>query len=398
MAVPNIFATQTSSIPLSELDANFAYVENASGITYDPAGVGAVSRTAEAKLGESPSTADYGTGTQAVTALTSGVVVVPPSAAPTLPATFPTIVFDYYGPATPINVYQESGETTRFGKRVSRGQNAGSHNGTEYSLQVIEHHPVGSGTNGPTHADYALTVVNQKQDFTATAVVGEIDGINIVVRNGGATSDSAAILANVATYGTGFMCAMEASTSIIVVATVTQKIQTQIGLCDNVNAIYSGYYAKSVTGTNTEAFRCDSNAANLWTYMFRGFENGTEKFHISNVGVICLFDSSGNKKFIRCNSNNLSILNSAGSGEILSLSNTGALSIGSTFASGVAAVGGATVSATTCLNTLAGTTALSSLRIPHGAAPSAPVDGDMWSTTTTLNFRLNGVTKSITLT
>lgn len=65
--------------------------------------------------------------------------------------------------------------------------------------------------------------------------------------------------------------------------------------------------------------------------------------------------------------------------------------------SGTAGFAGAAVSASTGVNTPVGTTALSSLRIPHGAAPTSPVDGDMWSTTTTLNFRLNGVTKSITL-
>lgn len=65
---------------------------------------------------------------------------------------------------------------------------------------------------------------------------------------------------------------------------------------------------------------------------------------------------------------------------------------------GVVAVGNVAVSTTTNLLTPAGTTGLSSLRIPHGAAPTSPVDGDMWSTTTTLNFRLNGVTKSITMT
>ena len=50
------------------------------------------------------------------------------------------------------------------------------------------------------------------------------------------------------------------------------------------------------------------------------------------------------------------------------------------------------------LITFTSTTATAGLRIPHGVAPTAPADGDIWSTTTTLNFRLNGVTKSVTLT
>lgn len=57
------------------------------------------------------------------------------------------------------------------------------------------------------------------------------------------------------------------------------------------------------------------------------------------------------------------------------------------------AVNGATASTSTALMTSAGTTAVSSLRIPHGAAPTSPVDGDMWTTSAGgLFVRINGVT------
>lgn len=35
------------------------------------------------------------------------------------------------------------------------------------------------------------------------------------------------------------------------------------------------------------------------------------------------------------------------------------------------------------------------LRLPHGTDPSSPVNGDIWSTTSALKFRLNGATKSV---
>lgn len=59
---------------------------------------------------------------------------------------------------------------------------------------------------------------------------------------------------------------------------------------------------------------------------------------------------------------------------------------------GSVAVGGAAVSATTALIVPAGTTGISSLRIPHGAAPTSPVDGDMWTTTAGFFIRINGAT------
>lgn len=44
------------------------------------------------------------------------------------------------------------------------------------------------------------------------------------------------------------------------------------------------------------------------------------------------------------------------------------------------------------LATQASTTAAASARLPHGAAPTSPVDGDMWTTTAGLYVRINGAT------
>jgi len=67
---------------------------------------------------------------------------------------------------------------------------------------------------------------------------------------------------------------------------------------------------------------------------------------------------------------------------------TGALN----FFGGVLAVGGATPSTTTALITPASTTGVSSLRIPHGSAPTSPVNGDIWTTSTAMFVRINGTT------
>jgi hypothetical protein len=57
---------------------------------------------------------------------------------------------------------------------------------------------------------------------------------------------------------------------------------------------------------------------------------------------------------------------------------------------GVGAFGGVAISASTNLNLPAGTTGVSSLRMAHGVAPSAPVDGDFWTTTVGAYARING--------
>jgi len=53
---------------------------------------------------------------------------------------------------------------------------------------------------------------------------------------------------------------------------------------------------------------------------------------------------------------------------------------------------GASLSSTTFSNLGAATTAKSSLRVPHGSAPTSPVNGDMWTTTAGLFVRINGGT------
>ena len=50
------------------------------------------------------------------------------------------------------------------------------------------------------------------------------------------------------------------------------------------------------------------------------------------------------------------------------------------------------------LNTVASATGAAGLNLPHGAAPTSPVDGDMWTTTSGLFVRINGTTKTVTLT
>jgi hypothetical protein len=57
-----------------------------------------------------------------------------------------------------------------------------------------------------------------------------------------------------------------------------------------------------------------------------------------------------------------------------------------------------TISATGTVTTSASAAAAAGFNVPHGAAPTAPVNGDVWSTTLGLFIRVNGVTKTVTLT
>jgi parallel beta-helix repeat protein/putative cofactor-binding repeat protein len=89
MTVPYTFADQTDTIPLSELDDNFAAVGASNNISYTPAGTGAVATTVQAKLREYVSVKDFGAVGDGVTddtaaiqaALTTGKTVYAPAVA-----------------------------------------------------------------------------------------------------------------------------------------------------------------------------------------------------------------------------------------------------------------------------------------------------------------------------
>lgn len=50
------------------------------------------------------------------------------------------------------------------------------------------------------------------------------------------------------------------------------------------------------------------------------------------------------------------------------------------------------------VSTVASATGSAGLRLPHGVAPTSPVNGDFWTTTAGAFIRINGVTKTFTLT
>lgn len=324
------YVAQTDASSVQTNLTNFqADVQNSSNSLKGASLVGYKNRTVYDKLTDRVSVKDYGTvvtDSTVASALSAnnGLVYFPQGAySVNLPTTYSPLL-EYDGPNTPINVYQQSGETTRFAKKVFRGQTSNSsHVGLEYSVVHVEGVMVGSSASGPTNADYGLTVSLIKKDFPTTTVSGEIDGMNIVVRNGGPDSDTTCWLGNVSHYGVGFTAVFEASSSNVVSNVTEHAVQIQAGIINNRENNYIGYFTSANTGTLDDAFRCDHLPGGSWTNFFRGIRDGIERFRVSSGGNIFMRGATGGQKMIGVLNGTFRVVNDAGTQELFTVDESG---------------------------------------------------------------------------
>ncbi|MCQ8279303.1 hypothetical protein NFI95_12710 [Acetobacteraceae bacterium KSS8] len=149
----------------------------------------------------------------------------------------------------------------------------------------------GSGINGPRYAQFggSLTAIKRGwSDPSATQGVGEVDGLSILVRQGGLGSDAGGILLNVQNTGLGFLAMSEmASTSVDVnTSQIKDGIDIQEGVIDELNnnkigTVYNMIYG---VGTNAILIQNDQNAS--WQNVLRYTQDGNLKLLIDGNGVI----------------------------------------------------------------------------------------------------------------
>ena len=284
--------------------------------------------------------------TTADSATTVGTVTVPNEYAVTLPATFANTVYDFHSRVN-LSVYSDSESGLRYGRRVYKSQQPGAHSGTQECVFGIEFRPTGSGANGAANADIGQTVSVVKKGYPSATTQGELDGLNVVVRQcGTASSDAAGILVDAANItGCGFLAAWESASTTFASGgvTVSKKIQSQIGVIDTVSNISVGFYADAETGTLDDGVRLrGTTGTGTWANYLHCLLSGVSVFKVDSTGRVVLTATSGAtpSKTIRSFSGNFQILNDAQSTSILSLTDAGDLSI-------VGGVGCTTVTATT---------------------------------------------------
>ncbi|HEV2268899.1 MAG TPA: hypothetical protein VGR92_05520 [Steroidobacteraceae bacterium] len=163
-------------------------------------------------------------------------------------------------------------------------------NGTSYaSAATVLADALGSGVDGPLTAQTGLTVNISKDNWWTGGMVGEIDGLNVLLRQNGPGSDASGILINVQNQGHGFLSATEFSSTIVDPAsnTLTHGIDVQEGVLnrktnDYIGAVYTADFGALSTGVLIQ----NSSPTASWQYALQYQKNGATKFSVDGAGNV----------------------------------------------------------------------------------------------------------------
>lgn len=116
---------------------------------------------------------------------------------------------------------------------------------------------------GPDTASYGLSIYAQRPNWNTSSITGELDPINIVVRQ--ANGDTAGILSNILTRN-GFGATLESYTGTAdATGAPTKAVNTQLGVSNSRDGTNYGLVVQSVLGTGLNAgIRIASSSGSSW--------------------------------------------------------------------------------------------------------------------------------------
>jgi hypothetical protein len=146
----------------------------------------------------------------------------------------------------------------------------------------------GSGVNGPATAQTGMTINFAKDNWWTGGKVGEVDGLNVLVRQNGPGSDSSGILVNVQNQGNGFLSATEFASSIVdpVKNVLTYSIDVQEGVLDHLNGDYIGAVYNADYGALGTGILIQNGPGSSWNYALQCAKDGNTLFSVDGAGNI----------------------------------------------------------------------------------------------------------------
>lgn len=162
-------------------------------------------------------------------------------------------------------------------------------NGTAYaSAATVTANALGSGVNGPLTAQTGLTVNISKDNWWTGGKVGEIDGINVMMRQNAPGSDGSGILINVQNQGNGFLSATEFSSTIVdrVSNKITHGIDVQEGVLNKKTGDFIGAVYTADNGALATGILIQNSRGASWGYALKYEKDGAVKFAVDGGGGV----------------------------------------------------------------------------------------------------------------
>jgi hypothetical protein len=156
------------------------------------------------------------------------------------------------------------------------------------SAATVTANALGSGVNGPLTAQTGMTINMAKDNWWTGGKIGEVDGLNVLVRQNGPHSDSSGILVNVQNQGRGFLSATEFSSTIVnpVQNVLTYGIDVQEGVLDHLNGDYIGAVYSAEYGALGTGILIQNSPGSSWQYAIQYAKNGNLLFSVDGAGNI----------------------------------------------------------------------------------------------------------------
>ena len=157
------------------------------------------------------------------------------------------------------------------------------------SAATVTANALGSGVNGPLTAQTGMTINIQKDNWWTGGKVGEVDGLDVFVRQNAPHSDSSGSLVNVQNQGHGFLSATEFASTIVdpVKNVITRGIDVQEGVLDGLNGDYIGAVYNADTGAlGTGVLIQNTTPTASWAYAIQYLKNGQGIFSVDGNGNI----------------------------------------------------------------------------------------------------------------
>jgi len=235
-------------------------------------------------------------------ATNGGLVLFPPGNTWTISGLTPptNVLWDFEGNPL-INSSVVTGSSGTQSEQLLTGLLPGPHTGNNQALESVFMQAQGSNCIGAPCADFAESVLAWKQNYLTTTTPGEVDGINIGLRNGGPgtgteSGGDAINIGAVNLNGSGDTMLLEGVTETVnSTLTPLWESDIQIGAQDSRTgelAQYGTVYNAEV-GSFTSGLLFQSTSPSRWNYVLQSSVGGSEDFDLTDTGTLDFWHSGG---------------------------------------------------------------------------------------------------------